>query len=86
MMSERPDICAGTPIGEVIDPTNGCSITQLCPCEGSRGTTLSWKNHGKYVSCMAHATNEFLKQDLIIEVEREALMSAAGDSLCGKKK
>ena len=80
------DVCAATPIGEVIDPTNGCSIAQLSPCEGPRGTTVNWKNHGKYVSSVAHSTNEFVKQGLITESQKDAIMSAAGQSVCGEKK
>ncbi len=80
------DVCATTPIGEVVDPTNGCSIAQLSPCEGPRGTTVNWKNHGKYVSSVAHSTNEFVKQGLITESQKDAIMSAAGQSVCGEKK
>jgi beta propeller repeat protein len=80
------DACAGTPFGEITDPANGCSIAQLAPCEGPRGTTLPWKNHGKYVSAMAHAANDFLEQGLITDAEKEAIMSAAAESACGKKK
>jgi hypothetical protein len=79
------DVCAGTSIGDVIDPTNGCSIDQLNPCEGPRGTTLTWKNHGKYVSAVSDSANEFLRQGLITEAERDAIKSAAADSECGRR-
>ena len=36
------EVCPETPAGEVAD-TSGCSINQLCPCNGP------WKNHGAYV-------------------------------------
>ena len=79
------DVCASTPNGEVIDPSNGCSIAQLSPCEGPRGTSVNWKNHGKYVSSVAHTANAFLDQGLISEVEKDAIVSAAGKSTCGAK-
>ncbi len=41
------DLCAGSVAGAIVDPANGCSIPQLCPCAGPRGTTLAWKDHGK---------------------------------------
>ena len=47
------DLCAYTPLGVFVDPETGCSIDQLCPCEGPRGTNVNWKNHGKYISCIA---------------------------------
>jgi hypothetical protein len=58
---------------------DGCSVSQLCPCDGQ------WKNHGAYVSCVAHATNDFVAAGLITEEEKDAIVSAAGSSDCGKK-
>ena len=78
------DECAATPAGAVADPLHGCSIAQLCPCEGPRGTVLPWRNHGKYVSCVAHAAGGFESQGLISEFTRSQLVSAAGQSRCGK--
>ena len=71
------DQCQFTPIGTLVDPTNGCSIKQLSPCNGPRGTTTSWKNHGKYVSSVAKSANSFLEQGLITEEEKDAIMSNA---------
>ncbi len=79
------DVCAGSVLGEIIDPDNGCSIAQLSPCEGPRGTVLPWKNHGKYVSSVAHAANEFVKKGLIAEAEKDNIMSSAANSACGQK-
>ena len=78
------DECAATPIGTVTDPAHGCSIAQLCPCEGPRGTVLPWRNHGKYVSCVAHAAGDFESQGLISQTKKNALVSAAGQSSCGQ--
>lgn len=79
------DVCADTSPGDVIDAGNGCSIEQLAPCDGPRGTSLPWKNHGKYMSAVAHAANEFLKKGLISETEKGAIMSNAAGSSCGGK-
>jgi len=79
------DLCAATPADALVDPGNGCSIAQLCPCEGPRGTNQPWKNHGKYVSCVAHATGTFLDLGLITEEEKDALVSAAAQSDCGDR-
>jgi hypothetical protein len=84
-VSNGNDECAATSPGEDVDPTNGCSIAQLCPCNGPRGTTNLWKNHGKYVSCTAHAANDFRDQGLITDAEKIAIVSAAAQSSCGKK-
>lgn len=77
------DQCPGTGAGAVIDPTSGCSMTQLCPCEGPRGTVMSWRNHGKYVSCVAHAAGEFEASGLITSAQKDATISAAAQSSCG---
>lgn len=79
------DICAATPAGAVVDPSNGCSIAQLCPCAAQRGTTTPWKNHGAYVSCVAHAANGFAAAGLITQSEKAETVSSAAQSACGKK-
>ena len=78
------DECAATPLGTVTDPAHGCSITQLCPCEGPRGTVMPWRNHGKYTSCVAHAAGDFADQGLISLTAKDELVSAAAQSSCGQ--
>ena len=79
------DSCEFTIFNEIVDPITGCSIDQLCPCEGPRGTTESWKNHGKYVSCVAHSAKIFVEQGLIDETEKGNFVSEAAQSDCGHK-
>jgi uncharacterized protein YegL len=70
------DQCPGTPAGTIVDAT-GCSIAEICPCNNN------WQNHGKYVSCVAHAANAFLAAGLITVAQKNAIVSAAGQSSCG---
>ena len=76
------DQCADTPAGAIVN-ADGCSIEQLVPCEGpvSGGT---WKNHGQYVSAVAHVSKTFKQQGLIGGSERGQIVSAAARSDCGK--
>ncbi len=80
-VADSLDLCPGTPGGAIVDE-NGCSIDQLAPCGGpvSGGT---WKNHGQYVSAVAHAAGAFLAQDLISADEAEEIVSQAAQSNCG---
>jgi len=80
-IADSLDLCPGTPAGAIVD-ANGCSIDQLAPCSGpaSGGT---WKNHGQYVSAVAHAAGAFLAQDLISADEAEEIVSQAAQSNCG---
>ena len=80
------DLCANTPQGVIVEPANGCSIAQFCPCDGPRGTTVLWRNHGKYVSCTAKTSESFVKLGLISETEKGAIVSMAAESSCGNKK
>jgi hypothetical protein len=73
------DQCPGTPPGAIVN-ADGCSLEQLVPCDGS------WKNHGQYVSAIAHASKEFVEQGLITEQQQEDIISAAARSDCGKTK
>ncbi len=74
---DNRDNCPSTAPGDTVD-SSGCSIAQLCPCAGP------WKNHGKYVSCVAHASESFVDAGLITGAQKGAIVSAAGQSSCGK--
>jgi hypothetical protein len=77
------DACVPSPVGEAVNAA-GCTIVEPCPrehpVEGDK-----WKNHGAYVSCVAHATNDFVAAGLMTETERGEIVSAAGESTCGHK-
>jgi hypothetical protein len=84
-VADADDQCPETALGSVVDGT-GCSIAQLCPCEGPKGTDSSWKNKGLYVSSVAKTAESFLEGGLITEAEKDAIVSAAAHSACGSKK
>jgi hypothetical protein len=79
------DICEFTLPDEIINTVNGCSIVQLCPCDGPFASKGSWKNHGKYVSCIAKTATSLLKHNLITAEEKDMVISNAAKSRCGKK-
>ena len=86
-VSNDSDICPGTPLGVVVAPSTGCSLAQLCPCEGPRGTTVAWRNYGRqYVSCVAQSAESFVAQGLLTKAEKDVLVSQAALSTCGEKK
>ena len=68
-----------THIGDIVNNT-GCSLIELCPCEGNR------KNHGAFVKCVTHLSTEFMKEGLITESEKGMDVSDAAKSDCGYKK
>jgi hypothetical protein len=78
------DVCEFTPAGELIDPSTGCSIGQLCPCEGPQGSSEPWKNHGKYVSCVTKAANDLKALGLITEEQKGQITAEAAQSACGQ--
>jgi hypothetical protein len=83
-VANAQDLCSETPAGAVVDPNLGCSIDQFCPCEGPRGSTESWRNHGKYVSCVTTTANNFKKDGLITAAQKAAITAAAAQSNCGQ--
>jgi len=85
-VANSSDVCGFTELDAVVKPAEGCSIAQLCPCAGPRGTTGAWKNHGGYVSCTAKSAESFLAAGLITAAEKDAVCSEAGQSDCGVKK
>jgi hypothetical protein len=72
------DQCPNSPPGAVVN-AHGCSIAQLCPCEGP------WQNHSEYVQCVMERAGEFFDQGLIDENERKRITRAASRSDCGKR-
>ena len=79
---DADDNCPATVAGAVVDQF-GCAGTQnvanLCACDAG------WKNHGQYVSCVAHAKNDQVNSGLLTQAEGVALLKAAAQSSCGKK-
>ncbi|MBM4385124.1 MAG: hypothetical protein FJ091_17365 [Deltaproteobacteria bacterium] len=59
-------------------------LEQLCPCAGPSGSTLPWKNHGQYVSCVSRASQTFVTSGLITATQRAALVAASASSSCGR--
>lgn len=78
-VNDGVDQCPITVPGSIVD-AEGCSIEDRCPCDNDNG----WKNHGAYVRCVAHRSNDFLEAGLIIEAEKDAIVSTAAESACGK--
>lgn len=76
------DQCPDTPPCTIVD-ADGCSIDQLVPCEGP-ATGGTWRNHGQYVSAVAHVANDFRAQGLITDEQRADIVSQAAQSDCGK--
>jgi Thrombospondin type 3 repeat len=78
-INDADDQCLGTAQGAATDSV-GCSIAQLCPCENPSG----WKNHGEYVKCVARTSEDFLDLGLITGSQKDAIVSQAGESQCGR--
>ena len=81
---DESDICPYTPVDGIVDPNNGCTLEQLAPCEGPRGTDEAWRNHGEYVSALTKFANDFVKMELITHKDRSDIVSEAARSNCGK--
>jgi len=74
-----------TPLGQSVDPTTGCSLDQLVPCDGPRGTDRRWRNHGQYVSTRAKVAKDFVKLELLTHQEKSEIVASAARSSCGVK-
>ena len=76
----------GTAAGAPVD-AQGCSAAQLvalaCPC-AAPAAGGAWKNHGQYVSCVAHASQAQVAAGLLPADGQGAIVSAAARSSCGK--
>ncbi len=84
-IANASDLCALTALGAIVDPTLGCSIVQLCPCEGPRGQSVRWRNSGQYQSCISHTVTSFRSMGLLSGSAGGQIVSNAAKSACGKK-
>lgn len=82
-VNDTADICPVSSPGEAVDAGTGCTLVQLCPCEGARGSDKPWRNHGKYVSCVAKSAKVFVSQGLLTETEKGDIVALAAQSSCG---
>ncbi len=80
-VSDYADMCPGSDAQDAVD-TNGCSVAQLCPCDG-RPTDRSWRSHRQYVACVTDNTQTFAAMGLLSERHRTDLVADAAASSCG---
>jgi hypothetical protein len=72
------DQCPNTRPGDIVNG-QGCSIAQLCPCDGP------WRNHAEYLRCIQETSAQFQQLGLITAEQRRAIMNEARRSDCGKR-
>ena len=73
----------GDGVGDACDVLNLEELMEgICDCSPDP----SWKNHGQYVNCVAHALNDRHEAGEIDDVQRDYLQSQAAESGCGDKK
>lgn len=75
------DECLGTSKGVAV-ASDGCSVYQAL--EKSCPANSNWKNHGKYVSCVAHTSEEYRDMGVITQEEKDMIVSEAAKSDIGK--
>jgi hypothetical protein len=88
--AKRPDSPGGPPTCDpaAVDAAVA-AIAAACPCAGQTdadGNVVPWKNHGKYVRCVAHATKAAVA-DSDGALRRRCLKSSvrcAARSTCGR--
>lgn len=78
------DACVATGTGAGVDPA-GCSVVQLCPCEGPFDTSDFWKNHGEYIGCLESTGRNFRNAGFIDRNELGRIVSLARRGSCGRK-
>ena len=65
-------------------PNAGCSLTEVLD-DGLDNCEAVAKNHGKYVSCVAHLTNSYKKQKLLTGAQKGQIQSCSAQTDIGKK-
>ena len=74
----RPNPCPDVILPGGACPTDaGAALAECCPCAGN-------KNHGSYVSCVAHAVNALRSAGCLDKDARRSIKRCAARSTCGK--
>jgi hypothetical protein len=81
---DADDACPGTERGDVVLPGEGCSLEQICPCDGPMGQSLPWRSHRQYLGCVYRHANALLYSGRIGFRERNRLVAEAFRSECGE--
>jgi hypothetical protein len=75
------DQCPGTT--DELVTRQGCSIAQLCPCEGP-ASGRQWEGQTDYLRCVARATRTFRRSGQMSRTESLQLLRRASSSGCGR--
>ena len=76
------DRCPSTQLGAPVD-NRGCSIPQICPCAGPRGSNRPWRNHCQYVDRVQDAAKDFVRARIITQQAARQIVDEARSSTCG---
>jgi hypothetical protein len=57
------------------------ALAEACPCDGGEA---GWKNHGKYVSCVARFRASLRRGRCLADAARRKMVPCAARSTCGK--
>jgi len=72
-----------TPDQQALADDIAAQVAAMCPCpEAEPGKP--WKNHGRYVSCVATNTNILFKQSDVARSCKRGIRRCAARSTCGK--
>jgi hypothetical protein len=89
-LGDACDACMNTPadipgLGQTRRAINvdGCSVSQLCPCDGPRKQRPAWRHRANYIGCVYRVSHAFMHTRLLSRRERRALIGQAKASRCG---
>ena len=75
---ECPDTVANSTV-----TTAGCSIEQLCPCDGPRPDE-HWANQREYARCVVRGARTLRRQGVVSRVQSLQIVRRALQSGCGR--
>ncbi len=80
----EPDVLQPDQTFRLATDTNGCSVSQSCPCDGPRGRIVSWPTRGTYLACVRRHARRLKGLGVVDWSERVAFVNLAAQSDCGK--
>ena len=77
------DLCPMTRGPKLVDPDTGCSLVQLCPCDGPLGGQLPWESQKDYLACVKENAKHLRQIGVIGQAEYKFILEEAAASQCG---
>jgi hypothetical protein len=79
------DVPAPDDTTRIATDTDGCSVSDRCPCDGPPDVVVPWRSHDAYVRCVVAHAGRLVASRRLTAREHDAVVAAAMRTTCGRR-